>query len=180
MATTQVKADNSDTIYTVKHAIDLRRRMDPPLSEHHIGNYLYVPVVAEPHIDDEDNYRCGVINQMRRTVKSVDSEYAKKLANEADEHLKLMKEVVEMQGKKKVVTLIFTSWCRLPVHEIDFGWGKPEWLGTPSWPYQNLFVLCDTKEKGGIEIFAHMVKEEMAKLEKDDELAAFASPLCQI
>ncbi|KAJ8899726.1 hypothetical protein K2173_019425 [Erythroxylum novogranatense] len=179
MAATQIKADNSDTFYMVKHALDFRRRMDPPLSAQHIGNLIFEPVVAETQIDTEDKYCYGVINQMRRAVMSVDTEHVKKF-QEGDEHLKLMKDRAERQRYKKAVSLNFTSWCWFPAYETDFGWGKPEWIGTACWPYQNMFIFYDTKEEGGIEINVILEKEDMAKFEKDHELAAFLTPKFQI
>ncbi|KAJ8748598.1 hypothetical protein K2173_007588 [Erythroxylum novogranatense] len=171
MAATQLRADNSDTVYMVKHALDFRRRMDPPLSKQHIGNITFEPVVAETQIDTEDKYCYGVINQMRRTLTSADTDYVKKF-QEGDEQLNLMKDRAERQRYKKVVSLSFTSFCWFPVYEIDFGWGKPEWIGSACWPYQNMFLFTDTKEKGGIEMNANLLEEDMANFEKDVELAA--------
>ena len=41
--------------------------------------------------------------------------------------MKFLKENMEKLKKGKGVTLAFTSLCRFPIYEADFGWGKPVW-----------------------------------------------------
>ncbi|PRQ45234.1 putative salutaridinol 7-O-acetyltransferase [Rosa chinensis] len=66
-----------------------------------------------------------------------------------------------------------TSLCKIPVHEIDFVWGKSTWVTSQS-NHKNLFLLIDTKHGDGIEVWVTLDEEEMAIFESEEELLSFA------
>ncbi|KAG7979920.1 hypothetical protein I3843_05G155400 [Carya illinoinensis] len=82
---------------------------------------------------------------------------------------------VERLRKGEVVKLCFTSLCRFPTYEADFGWGKPIWIGSARLLFKNLVTFFDTKEGNGIEIWINLEEEDMAKFEVDKELLAYVS-----
>ncbi|MCH82035.1 vinorine synthase-like [Trifolium medium] len=69
----------------------------------------------------------------------------------------------------------FTSWCRLPLYELDFGWGKPTWVTTSGSSSKNLIVLMDTEDGIGIEAIVNLEENVMAKFENEVELLQYAS-----
>jgi shikimate O-hydroxycinnamoyltransferase len=71
-------------------------------------------------------------------------------------------------------TFGFTSWCKLPIYETDFGWGKPTWV-TTSKSSRNTILLIDTKNGNGIEVIVNLEKNVMAKFEQEVELLQHAS-----
>ncbi|EOY22399.1 3'-N-debenzoyl-2'-deoxytaxol N-benzoyltransferase, putative [Theobroma cacao] len=73
----------------------------------------------------------------------------------------------------------FTSWCRFPFYETDFGWGKPIWLGT-ALRFNRAAFFLDTRDGEGIEAWITLTQKEMAKLEQDPDILAHASfkPSC--
>jgi shikimate O-hydroxycinnamoyltransferase len=75
-----------------------------------------------------------------------------------------------------MVTFSFTSLCNFPIYEIDFGWGKPAWVTSASFTFNNLVSFFDTKSGDGIEAWINLKEEEMGKLENDEELLAYVSP----
>ena len=57
------------------------------------------------------------------------------------------REVREEHEKGETDICRFTSWCKFPLNEADFGWGKPNWVsGTPK-PLE-MVSLNDTKDGG--------------------------------
>ncbi|XP_060187985.1 stemmadenine O-acetyltransferase-like [Lycium barbarum] len=68
----------------------------------------------------------------------------------------------------------FTSWCRFPVYEVDFGWGKPEWVCSPIRSFKNLVILMGTKDGDGIEASVNLLEEDMPLFENDPEILSFA------
>ncbi|BBG93941.1 hypothetical protein Prudu_002100 [Prunus dulcis] len=92
----------------------------------------------------------------------------------------LMRQTIKQSSenflKGEMVTLSFTSLCRFPLYEADFGWGKPTWVGAPPLTFNNLVVFMDAKSGGGIEAYINMKEEDLAKLEGDNEFLAFVSP----
>uniref|UniRef100_M1CKC4 3'-N-debenzoyl-2'-deoxytaxol N-benzoyltransferase n=1 Tax=Solanum tuberosum TaxID=4113 RepID=M1CKC4_SOLTU len=69
----------------------------------------------------------------------------------------------------------FTSWCRFPVYEVDFGWGKPEWVCSPIKSFKNLVILMGTKDGDGIEASVNLLEEDMPLFENDPQILAFAN-----
>lgn len=86
-------------------------------------------------------------------------------------HAKESMETWRSPGERSVYTC--TSWCRFPMYEADFGWGKPEWITVPEAPWKNMILLMDAKNGDGIEAMVSLDKEEMAAFEQNQELLSF-------
>ncbi|EOY00795.1 hypothetical protein QUC31_014119 [Theobroma cacao] len=169
MATTHGKPD-PEKLYTVLHAVNLRTRMDPPLPEYYFGNISRF-AIAIPSINSEEE--CfGIVSEVRDAIRKIDGDYVRKL-QEGSGHLNFMKERAERITKGDVVSFSFTSLCRFPLYETDFGWGRPIWVGSASLTFKNLVVFMDTGSSGGIEAWINMKEEDMARFEGDEELLAF-------
>lgn len=176
MAATQSKSNPAGKIYTVLHAVNLRTRMDPPLSVNYFGNISRI-AISIPSVDSDDDGCRGVVNQVRDSISKVNAEYVKKL-QESDwlGHLNFMKERTAQIRKGDVVSFSFTSLCRFPIYDADFGWGKPVWVSAARLPFKNLVTFIDTKSGNGIEAWINLKEEDMAKFECDEELLAHVSP----
>ncbi|KAF2286553.1 hypothetical protein GH714_017634 [Hevea brasiliensis] len=172
MAATQAK-DEPDKLYTVLHAVNLRPRMDPPLSELHFGNISRIAIaVADMESKDDECY--GILSKMRDALRKVNLDYVKDL-QQSDGHLNFMRKQSKRVAKGEIVSFSFTSLCRFPAYESDFGWGKPVWVGTARLTFKNLVVFFDTKEGQGIEAWVNLKDKDMAKFETDNELLAHVS-----
>ena len=174
-AATQVEsklADDNERLCAMVHAVNLRTRIDPPLSGYSFGNlYRFVRIV--PSIDrGQSKEKCEIVQQMRDQISRIDGKYVKKL-QEGTEHLNFMKEGAKEFLNKETILLNFSSWCRFPLYESDFGWGKPAWVGLPPLTFKNLVVLMDTISGDGVEAYINLDQNDMAKLETDDEFLAF-------
>lgn len=174
LASTQGKP-NPDTLYKVLHAVNLRTRMDPPLSEHHFGNVSRF-ATATTSFEEGDEECYGFVGQMRDAIKTVDGEYMKKII-EGTAHVNFLKQRAEEFLKGEVVSFSFTSLCRFPLYETDFGWGKPIWVGSASLTFKNLVCFMDAGSGGGIEAWVNLKEEDMAKFQEDDQLRALTYPV---
>ncbi|KAM3705245.1 hypothetical protein ACJW31_03G066300 [Castanea mollissima] len=153
----------------VLFAVNLRTRMDPPLSGNYFGNIFRVATVI---LSSEE--RLGLVGKLRAAIRKIDNEYVKKLHGHT-QHLDFLKDASEKVLKQDVVPFNFTSLCRFPIYEMDFGWGNPMWIGRVSLPFKNVVVFLDTKSGDGIEAWVNLKEEDMAKFESDTELLAYAS-----
>ncbi|KAM4102172.1 hypothetical protein ACB094_05G203800 [Castanea mollissima] len=153
----------------VLFAVNLRTRMDPPLPEFFFGNIIQVATVI---LSTEE--RIGLVGKLRAAIRKIDNEYMKKLQDHT-QHLDFLKEASEKFLKQDIVQFNFTSWCRFPIYEMDFGWGNPMWIGKASSPFKNTTVFIDTKSGDGIEAWVNLKVEDMAKFESDPEILAYAS-----
>ncbi|KAJ0260436.1 hypothetical protein HA466_0066390 [Hirschfeldia incana] len=70
-----------------------------------------------------------------------------------------------------------SSWCGKPFYEVDFGWGSPVWMGSPSRAIDDNMVyvaLMDSKDAGGVEAWISLPAEDMSVFVHDQELLAYA------
>ena len=116
----------------------------------------------------------GLVHQVREGISKIDKDYVKKLG-EGSQHLSFMRDRASRFTKGEMVTFSFTSLCRFPLYETDFGWGKPIWVGSPALTFKNLVFFIDTPSGDGIEAYVSLKKEEMAKFESDEEFLTFVS-----
>ncbi|GKC98934.1 acylsugar acyltransferase 3-like protein [Tanacetum coccineum] len=71
-------------------------------------------------------------------------------------------------------TYHFSSICRFPFYQIDFGWGKPLQVMVQTTAVDKIFiVLMDSPFEDGIEAIVHLEKEDMTIFQKDKELLAY-------
>ncbi|PQP92084.1 vinorine synthase-like [Prunus yedoensis var. nudiflora] len=103
---------------------------------------------------------CGhgmVIPVVREAIGNIDNVYVTKLQKQGDEHLGVMKKQADSFKRGEMPTLLsFSSYCRFPLYDNDFGWGRPTWVGSPALTYKNLVLFMDTKEGGGIEAYVSL------------------------
>ncbi|KAK4423914.1 Stemmadenine O-acetyltransferase [Sesamum alatum] len=170
ISATEMKAD-PNKIYTVLHAVNLRTRLDPPLSEYHFGNISRL-AVAMPSMGADGGSE--ILQKVREAIRAVNGEYLAQL-RQGDKHLNFLKEIMVHANKGELVTFNFTSLCRFPLYEADFGWGKPVWVGSAGLVYKNLVTFMDTTTGDGIEAWINLRKEDMEKFEADLELQQFLS-----
>ncbi|KAM2535023.1 hypothetical protein TB1_020663 [Malus domestica] len=173
IASTQGKP-NPNTLYRVLHTVNLRTRMDPPLPEYHFGNVSRF-VMSSPSFDEGEDTCYGIVSQMRQAIKTIDGDYIAKI-KEGNELLEFLKQRMEEFMKGEVASFSFTSLCRFPLYETDFGWGKPVWVGSVSFPFKNLVSFIDAGSSGGIEAWVNLKEEDMAKFQHDEQLLACTYP----
>nr|UQZ10115.1 BAHD96 [Lavandula angustifolia] len=160
---TGVKSD-PNKIYTVMHAVNLRTRTDPPLTEYHFGNISRL-AIANPDVGESGVTDGGVelMQRVREAIKAVDGAYVADL-KEGEKHLSLMREKMAQANKGELVSFSFTSLCRFPLYDADFGWGKPVWVGSAGFAYKNLVTFMDTRDGDGIEAWIHSRREDIGEI----------------
>ncbi|XP_057811098.1 stemmadenine O-acetyltransferase-like [Salvia miltiorrhiza] len=167
ISATGMRAD-PNKIYTVHHAVNIRTRTDPVLPEYHFGNISSV-AIAKPEVGSDGVTDDGMelVRRVREAIKAMNGGHLARLD--------LMSELIGQIDKGELVSFSFTSLCRFPVYEADFGWDKPVWVGTTGLAYKNLVTFMDTRNGDGIEAWVNLRREDMEKFEVDLELQDFLS-----
>ncbi|XP_024460872.1 minovincinine 19-hydroxy-O-acetyltransferase [Populus trichocarpa] len=139
--------NESKKVYKVAaHNVDLRKRLDPPLPQHCIGNIIHTAMAKWP-------------------AKVV---YADSITDQG-----LLAQIVKDPNNWSLFG--FSRWCKFPFYEVDLGFGKPIWVGTAMRLMPRGAFLLDTRDGEGIEAWVTLSEEAMLKFEKNPDILAYAS-----
>ncbi|XP_059637500.1 stemmadenine O-acetyltransferase-like [Cornus florida] len=175
------------------HLVNLRTRASPPLSQHSMGNLLWIASAQYMPPAKHDEQQLGLhtlVAQLRVAISKINGDFVKKLRSSAA-HInegagsavnirKSFKKIGDMGSSKQGVDFFgFTSWCKFGFYEVEFGWGKPIWVGGAtlggSSVFMNLNILMETRCGDGIEAWVNLDEQEMDILQHDLELRSYAS-----
>ncbi|XVE56644.1 hypothetical protein DITRI_Ditri04bG0027100 [Diplodiscus trichospermus] len=162
--------NNEQRFATASVSVDLRKRMNPPLPQQCIGNVVHM-TISESAVTKKKMNLTSLAEKIHDSIKKLDDEHVREL-HAGDGYINLARNAVE--GFKNNLMFGFTSWCRFPFYETDFGWGKPVWFGTTV-RFNRAAFFMDTRDGEGIEAWITLSQEEMAKLEQDPGILAYAS-----
>ncbi|XP_055960480.1 stemmadenine O-acetyltransferase-like [Mercurialis annua] len=166
----QEKNDGPSPIpYICVNMVNLRQRMNPPLPKKCIGNINQFTMAQWP-TNTEIDYK-GLTKKLRQSIRKINDEYVRNM-HEGGEYLKSAKSGVVEGGMKMIFS--FTSWCKFPFYEADFGWGKPAWIGTHM-GLNNSAVFIDAKDGEGIEAWVTLTIEDMLKFQQNHAILQYAS-----
>ncbi|KAJ0094105.1 hypothetical protein Patl1_16846 [Pistacia atlantica] len=156
--------------------LNLRSRtMDPPLPENFMGNVVFIISV----LTSEENKIVlhSVVGQKREELAKFCDRHAKNFKKKEwfSAILECLKDARKVYySNKNLDVYTCTSWCWNPVYQVDFVWGRPEWVTTTNNGMKNSILLMDTRDGLGIEALVTLEQQDMAVFERDDELLSFA------
>ncbi|KAK1284470.1 Salutaridinol 7-O-acetyltransferase [Acorus calamus] len=151
-------------------SVDVRRRMPlAALGECKVGNaFVMASAVGERVAADGGRERQGFLEErLRGAVKGVNGEYVRAYMPK--------KEEAAAAGAVVDERLMFSHWCRFPLYEADFGWGRPAWLGQASYEFCNFVLFMEGRGADGMEAWVWLQEEELKRLRNDPELLSFTS-----
>nr|Q94FT4.1 RecName: Full=Salutaridinol 7-O-acetyltransferase; Short=salAT [Papaver somniferum]AAK73661.1 salutaridinol 7-O-acetyltransferase [Papaver somniferum]AKJ85665.1 SAT salutaridinol 7-O-acetyltransferase [synthetic construct] len=180
-----MKSTPAGFLPVVHHAVNLRKKMDPPLQDVSFGN---LSVTVSAFLPATTTTTTNAVN---KTINSTSSESQVVLHELHDFIAQMRSEIDKVKGDKgslekviqnfasghdasikkindvEVINFWISSWCRMGLYEIDFGWGKPIWVTVDPniKPNKNCFFMNDTKCGEGIEVWASFLEDDMAKFE---------------
>ncbi|XP_062006244.1 stemmadenine O-acetyltransferase-like [Rosa rugosa] len=157
-----------DKLYRVMNVVNLRPLFNPPLPQSVFGNLVGISITSPTSSGAE--YSSGFIKHSREQISNITDDYVKKL-HQCDEHLGFLERYADVYKRgESTVTSMFSSICKFPLYDSDFGWGRPTYVGVPAFSFANTIVFVDPKEGGGIEVHVCLREEVMVKFERDPKL----------
>ncbi|XP_074325853.1 epi-neemfruitin B synthase L1AT-like [Apium graveolens] len=143
------------------------------------GNYcIAVPIKNKRDSSNKENVEVqDLVSLMRSRIRNV-LDLCSRTSNPDDLFLEAAKnlgEIIEEIGKEEEMdSVYYSSLCRFPFYEADFGWGKPEWVTTGGMALELAFFM-DTKRGNGISAMVCLQEERMLQFECDHDIVAFTS-----
>ncbi|XP_020112187.1 salutaridinol 7-O-acetyltransferase-like [Ananas comosus] len=135
--------------------------------------------------DVTENTKCVLEEEMGAAVKRVDAEYVRRLQGEDgwQRQLELGWEAVRKCGGATEAGFdmnVFSSWLRLPVYEVNFGWGPAAWACMTQLRPSSIVVLPRppaARDPQGMEVWASLEQVEMAELQRELEKLVPLNPV---
>ncbi|KAG6670898.1 hypothetical protein I3843_Q030300 [Carya illinoinensis] len=157
-------------------AVNIRERLTPPFPKNAFGNLWWF---SGQETTDNEIQLHQLVTELRKGKEAFSEDYATKLYG--DEAFSVasqdIKHLSNLFGSEGITHHIFiSSWCRYPLYEADFGWGKPTWVTIGNnLMIKNCAFLMDTRDGSGIEAWITLSKEDMALFEQEKDLLEYAS-----
>ncbi|OAY47913.1 stemmadenine O-acetyltransferase [Manihot esculenta] len=152
-------------------AVGMRKRMIPQLPKLSIGNMYEVALAYCSKNDEELPHYNVLARKLHESIGKVNNDNVKKICSDGG-YMQLLRKIGEELGEKP--NFVFSSWCKSQFYEVDFGWGKPTWVGTALKLYK-IAVFMDTKDGEGIEAWVSLPKKDMMKFEQNPGIRAYSS-----
>ncbi|XP_023522263.1 vinorine synthase-like [Cucurbita pepo subsp. pepo] len=166
-------SESEKKIFLVCHAVNIRSRLDPPVPDYAFGNYYRATFAVPSETILNDDYCYDLVKLAREEIAKIDKSYLERL-QESSKFLEAMKKAAAQFSTGELISCSFTSLCRMPIYDADFGWGKPAWISSPALMFKNLFVLIDKKDGDGVDVYVHLKPENMEILEADEKFLKYA------
>lgn len=141
-----LKNDQATKLYI---ATDGRARLNPPLPRGYFGNVLFTSTVTKLCGEIQSNPLKDTIEKIHEALKRMDDEYLRSALDllEVQPDLTAM-----MRGANtfKCPNLNVVSWMKLPIHDADFGWGRPIYMGPASVVFEGMGYILPSPSNDGI------------------------------
>ncbi|KAL0380054.1 UNVERIFIED_CONTAM: Vinorine synthase [Sesamum angustifolium] len=151
------------------HMVNIRSRASPPL-ENTFGNGCFTAVAELSHqhrLPAPELHE--LVSKLRNAIRTIDDEYIRDTERE-DRYLSDLGRVCDLISEGEADAFVFSSWCRFPMYEVDFGWGKPVWACTTALLVSNLAILMSTRDGNGIEAWINLLPDQVQSLESQFKL----------
>ncbi|KAL6286106.1 hypothetical protein ACE6H2_010496 [Prunus campanulata] len=156
--------DDQDTRLFI--GIDGRSRLQPPLPPGFFGNAVFrAPQIAATGdlISKPTWYATSCIHD---ALVRMDDDYLRSFLDYLELHLSSLSELVKppLVGS---VNLWINSWVRLPIHDADFGWGRPIFMGPGAIQFDRLsFILPSATNDGSLSLVISLNSKHMKSFSK--------------
>ncbi|XP_047320377.1 acyltransferase Pun1-like [Impatiens glandulifera] len=157
--------------------VNMRPRMTPPLEENSLGNFSWHFMMKQA-LREVNSFE-ELTRKLRKSLEEFNHKYMKKMTAgewfmEISESIREAKALYDGRSQD-VVIFSCSSMCKFPFYEVDFGWGKPEWVAIAGNVFKNTFVLMDTRDGDGVEAWVTLEEEDMTAFECDEDLLSFCT-----
>ncbi|XP_031111821.1 stemmadenine O-acetyltransferase-like [Ipomoea triloba] len=167
--------------------VNLRNKLNPPFPSHCLGNIMQAVAARwESEADGGGRVTPGfLVGRVAEAIHKVTDNYLREMHAEGG-YLKALLGVLKglLHNVDETKTLNISSLCNILFSQVDFGWGKPKWIGLGH-TMEDSAMFMDA-EDGGVEVWIGLTEEVMHNLDKDMKFHGYVSfsqmvsePSCQ-
>ena len=145
---------------------DGRARLRPPLPNGYFGNVIFTatPVAVAGELMSKPTWFAA--GKIHEALIQMDNDYLRS----ALDYLEVQPDLsalVRGAHTFRNPNLGITSWVRLPIHDADFGWGRPIFMGPGGIAYEGLsFVIPSASDDGSLSVAISLQTQHMKAFEK--------------
>ena len=156
--------DDQDTKLYI--ATDGRARLQPQLPPGYFGNVIFTatPMALAGDIQSKPTWYAA--SRIHDTLVKMDNDYLRS----ALDYLELQPDLsalVRGAHTFRCPNLGITSWARLPIHDADFGWGRPIFMGPGGIMFEGLaFMLPSPTNDGSLSVAIGLQPQHLKAFEK--------------
>ncbi|XP_044495281.1 shikimate O-hydroxycinnamoyltransferase-like [Mangifera indica] len=147
-------------------ATDGRARLKPSLPPGYFGNVIFTATPIAVAGDLQSNPTWYAASHIHDALVQMDNDYLRS----ALDYLELQPDLsalVRGAHSFRCPNLGITSWVRLPIHDADFGWGRPIFMGPGGIAYEGLsFILPSPTNDGSLSVAISLQSEHMKLFQK--------------
>ncbi|KAI7731860.1 hypothetical protein M8C21_032224 [Ambrosia artemisiifolia] len=104
--------------------VDARDRLQPPLPQGYFGNAVFITSAIATSGEIQSKPLWYAASKVHEALARMKNDYLKSALDYLEQHNCKKPEV-----NYKYTNLLIVSWARLPIHDADFGWGRPIFMG---------------------------------------------------
>ncbi|KAF7848830.1 hypothetical protein BT93_L1530 [Corymbia citriodora subsp. variegata] len=161
--------------FTISTAMNLREKVQWKIPTNACGNFIAqitIPFTVEER-ELDFNGRLNLIGNALRNAKMkyaaiADAGVLRSTVTDA------MRDYFGLLAKGKENMILLGSWCRFPLYDGDFGWGKPDLVIDIGPPFRSVFLM-DSPIDGGIDARITLNQDEMVLFKQNPDIAACTS-----
>ncbi|KAG6520840.1 hypothetical protein ZIOFF_017901 [Zingiber officinale] len=149
-------------------ATDGRQRIQPPLPQGYFGNVIFTatPIAPASEVASSEGGPSPAAKTILEALSRMDASYLQS----ALDYLEMQPDLgalVRGAHTFRCPNIGLTSWVRLPIHDADFGWGRPIFMGPGGIAYEGLsFVLPSPTGDGSLSLAISLQPDHMLKFQK--------------
>ncbi|KAK1411008.1 hypothetical protein QVD17_37551 [Tagetes erecta] len=152
--------DNVDT--KLHFTVDGRKRLQPPLPEGYFGNAVFMATAIAPVGEIQTKPTWYAASKIRDATKIMNNDYLRSSIDYMEEN-----NYENAKFSFDYTNVFVTSWSRLPIHDADFGWGRPVFMGRIGIPaVGRCYVLPSPTNDGSLSIIVGLEVEQMKLFSK--------------
>jgi omega-hydroxypalmitate O-feruloyl transferase len=124
--------------------VNIRSKLDPPLPARFLGNGVFLGHATATAAELTHHSLAHIVKLVQDAKALVTDKYIRSAVDYLEVH----------RGKPKSVALLYvSSWIRIPMNVVDFGWGEPICMGPCSLMDEDaIFASCGDDMKS-FEVF---------------------------